>query len=94
MQALQEKALALLTKAEQSGDLRTALQGVREARGCLELKARLEGELKDGQTVNVLIMPEWQTIRTLVVEALAPYSEARIVVAEALGRLTNGNARA
>jgi len=34
---LKEKALALLDKAEEGGDLRTALAGVREARGCLEL---------------------------------------------------------
>ena len=34
---LKEKALTLLDKAETAGDLRTALQGIREARGCLEL---------------------------------------------------------
>jgi len=39
--ALQKKAQDLLTKAELAGDLRTALQGVREAKGCLELMAKL-----------------------------------------------------
>jgi len=38
---LQRRALALLTKAEQAGDLRTALAGVRECRGLLETAARL-----------------------------------------------------
>src|SRR5690606_14632570 len=42
---LRDKALSILDKAEQAGDLRTALQGVREAKGCLELLARLQGEL-------------------------------------------------
>ena len=37
LKQLQQKALALLDKAEAAGDLRTALQGIREARGCLEL---------------------------------------------------------
>ena len=41
LQALQERALALLTKAEQAGDLRTALGGIREVRGCIETAARL-----------------------------------------------------
>lgn len=37
LKQLQQKALTLLGKAEAAGDLRTALQGIREARGCLEL---------------------------------------------------------
>lgn len=37
LKQLKEKALTLLGKAEAAGDLRTALQGIREARGCLEL---------------------------------------------------------
>ena len=43
---LRDKALSILDKAEQAGDLRTALQGVREAKGCLELLAKLQGELQ------------------------------------------------
>jgi len=37
LKQLQSKALAILNKAEKAGDLRTALGGIREARGCLEL---------------------------------------------------------
>ena len=37
LKQLHLKALELLDKAEAAGDLRTALQGIREARGCLEL---------------------------------------------------------
>src|SRR5690606_11127930 len=39
---LRNKALSILAKAERAGELRTALQGVREAKGCLELLARLQ----------------------------------------------------
>jgi hypothetical protein len=81
---LHAKARDLLGKAETAGDLKTALQGVREARGCLELLGRLMGELQDGQTINVLILPEWVSIRSVLVESLALYPEARTAVAGAL----------
>jgi hypothetical protein len=54
------KAIALLLKAEQSGDLATALRGIREANACLVTEARLLGEL-DGPpatTINVESQPQ------------------------------------
>jgi hypothetical protein len=42
---LAEKAVGILANAQAAGDLRTALIAVREARGCLELIAKLNGEL-------------------------------------------------
>ncbi len=91
VRGLQERALEILSKAEEEGDLRTALTAIREARGNLELLARLLGELKEGQTVNVLITPEWTELRTLILEALERYPEARISVSRALESLTNGS---
>lgn len=41
LQALQQRAIALLDKAESSGDLRVALQGVREAREVIASMARI-----------------------------------------------------
>ena len=38
---LQQRALALLTRAEQSSDLRAALAAIREVRGVIETGARL-----------------------------------------------------
>ncbi len=81
---LRDKALSILDKAEQAGDLRTALQGIKEARGCLELLARLQGELQEQTTVNILINPQWLSLRTVILQALEPYSEARQTVAQAL----------
>jgi hypothetical protein len=86
---LRDKALSILDKAEQAGDLRTALQGVREAKGCLELLARLQGELQEQTTVNVLINPQWLSLRTVILEALEPYPEARLRLAEALRKVEN-----
>jgi len=81
---LRNKALSILAKAERAGELRTALQGVREAKGCLELLARLQGELQERTTVNILVNPQWITLRTVILKALDGYPEARQAVARAL----------
>ncbi len=81
---LRDKALSILVKAEQAGDLRTALQGVREAKGCLELLARLQGELQERTTVNILINPQWLTLRAVILQALDGYPEARQALVRAL----------
>lgn len=44
---LQRRALAILDKAEETGELRTALSAIREVRGNLELLAKLLGELEE-----------------------------------------------
>ena len=81
---LQAKALSILDKAEAAGDLRTAVAANREARGCLELLARLLGEMPDKPTVSVVVAPEWVHLRMRILLALKPYPEARIAVAAEL----------
>ena len=85
MRELQAKTLAVLAKAEKADDHPTFLRAVREARSNVELLARLMGELQEqAQTMNVLIAPEWLTIRLAVQQALEPYSEAKSAVTAAL----------
>lgn len=84
VKALQKKACSLLNKAEQAGDLRTALQGVREAKGCLELLAKLEGQLQQEGTINITLAPEWLELRAVIIQVLEPYPEAKTKLAEAL----------
>jgi hypothetical protein len=84
---LRDKALSVLEKAEGSDDLRAAVSAIREARGCVELLAKLAGELKDAPTVNIVVSAEWLTIQALVLTALEPHPEARLSVASALGGL-------
>jgi hypothetical protein len=81
---LQGRTLSILSASEEAGELRTALAAIREARGNLELLAKLLGELNDSPTVNVLVSPLWVEIRTVLLETLGPYPEARSAVA---GRL-------
>ena len=88
---LQGRALAILDKAEDAGDLRTALGAIREARGNLELLAKLLGEL-DERPVNVLVSPEWLELRMVIVGALEPYAEARGAVLRALEGGSGGRA--
>jgi len=42
---LKDKALSILETAEAGGELRTALSGIKEARGCLELQAKMLCEI-------------------------------------------------
>jgi len=90
--ALRTKAMSLLLKAETAGDFRTALAGVREARGCLELLAKLLGELRDEATINITITAAWVEVRAAVMAALVPYPEARAAVAERLAAVEAGEA--
>jgi hypothetical protein len=92
VQDLQGRALAILDKAEGTGDLRTALSAIREARGNLELLAKLLGELDDRPVLNLHISPEWLELRTVIVGALEPYSEARGAVLRAIEGPGNGSA--
>lgn len=95
VKALQTRAVAILDKAEKAGELRAACSAIREARGCLELQAKLLGELDERPQINVLVSPDWQRLRSIILEALEPFGEARLAVAAALGKVEHvdgGNA--
>lgn len=82
--SLKNKALDLLRQAEEAGDLKTALMGVREAARCLELVAKLTGDLDASPTVNLVLAPQFISIQTAILAALAPHPEARRAVVAAL----------
>lgn len=85
VKSLQTRALSILDRADAAGDLRTALSAIREARGNLELLAKLLGELQpESTTVNVYSTPEWLSLRAVVITALRPYPEAARAVSKAL----------
>jgi hypothetical protein len=87
---LQARAYSILDKAEGAGDLRTALGAIREARGNLELLAKLLGELDERPVMNLTVSPEWLELRTVIVGALQPHPEALGAVVGALGRADSG----
>jgi hypothetical protein len=88
---LQAKALGILEKAEVSGDLKAAVSAIREARGCVELLAKLTDQLRDGATLNlILTSPHWVEIRDAVSRALSGFPEARVEVVQALRSISGG----
>jgi len=86
VQELRDRALKILDKAERSQDFKTALGAIREARGCVELLAKLAGELSEAPQLNVLLSPQWVELRKTILLALEPYPEARARIAEVLTR--------
>jgi hypothetical protein len=92
VQDLQGRALAILDKAEGTGNLRTALGAIREARSNLELLAKLLGELDERPVVNLHLSPEWLELRAVIVGALEPHPEARGAVLRAIQSSGNGRA--
>ncbi len=81
---LRDKALGVLTKAEDSKDLRCAVAAIREARGCVELLAKLAGQISDAPVVNVFVSDEWRAVQAALLTALEPYADARVAVTQAL----------
>jgi hypothetical protein len=84
VRGLHRRALAILATAEAQGDLKVALAAIREARGNLELLAKLLGELDERPQINLVMAPEWIAIRAAILMALSAYPEARTAVAERL----------
>ena len=89
VRGLQGRSLSILGKAEEAGELRTALSAIREARGNLELLAKLLGELDERPVVNLNVSPEWLELRTVIVGALDAHPDARGAVLLAIEEAGN-----
>jgi hypothetical protein len=91
IEALQAKTLAILSNAEAKGDHSLALKAIAEARRNLELLAELTHELDRSPKLNILMTPDWVRLRTVILQALLPYPEARQQVAGALLEATHAD---
>lgn len=91
--ALSAETAAILkdARSEEEKDNELALRAIARAEKQIELQARLLGELKEGQPVNVLVMPVWLQIRNTLLDTLVAYPDARIAVAQALWKLDHAN---
>jgi transposase-like protein len=87
---LQTHTLDILGRAEKTGDLRTALAAISQARGNLELLGKLAGELDERPVVNLNISPEWLELRAVIVGALELHPAAHRAVLSALESTSNG----
>lgn len=93
IEALQSRTLAILEATEQTHDHRGALAAIREARGNLELIGEVTKELDRTPTLNLHLNPEWIELRTVIVQALEPHTEARDAVVRAIEGSEAGNGR-
>jgi len=84
IEGLYERAVALITIAEQDKKYAPAVSAIKEARASLELLARISGELKSGTHLTLVYSPQWVELRQVLVQALEPFPEAKAVVVGAL----------
>jgi len=87
-------ARGIVGKAVAADDLRAATAALqagngalREARGCVELLAELEGEISRRPEVSITISTEWIEIRSVILMALQTHPAARQAVVRALGKV-------
>lgn len=82
---LDRKAEDVYTRALNANNLTAAIQSVRELRGVTELYAKITGEIQQQTITNIVVMPEWVTLRSAILRALEPYPEALQAVINAIG---------
>jgi hypothetical protein len=87
--SLRHRLFAALDTAEENGDghMLSTLAG--QLHRNMELVGKLLGDLATGSThtTNILIAPQYVTMRHALVDALAPFPEARRAVAAVLHRI-------
>jgi 3-dehydroquinate synthase class II len=81
----------LRDKAKDSDDVRTALYACDKALKALELEAKALQLIKTQPEVNLVFSSEWMELRTVIVQALEPFDEAKAAVVQALTEAENGN---
>jgi hypothetical protein len=87
LKAINGASLHILQEARQGKDPQTALKAIDRIQRQIELQAKLLGQLDDRPVVNVLLASEWLQVRAVLLQALAPYPEARVAVAGRLALL-------
>ncbi len=92
VEELRLKAMDVLGEAEDAHDHRVMLAAIDRASKQLELLARLMGEISDAPQINILVSPEWITLRSRLLYALDAYPEARGSVLRAIEGAGNGGA--
>ncbi len=81
---LNRETSAILKEAREANDNELALKAIARAEKQLELEAKLLGELNNNPQINILITPEWLTVRSALLSALMPFPEARQAVVRRL----------
>ena len=84
LKEVRAKAASLLDQAEASQDMRAAGTFLRELREQIRLMAELEGRIASAPQITIINSPEWVELRTVIIQALDGYPEAREAVVHAI----------
>lgn len=84
LRAINAASLAVLADARASGKPALVLSAVDRIQKQIELQAKLLGDLDEQPQINILLAPEWLTIRAALLTALRPHPDALASVASAL----------
>ena len=80
--------------AKNSGDLKTALLGIDKALRCLELMAKIQGQIKEQPQINLELniyqSRQWEAVGEALATILGPYPELRREVSGRLLELARG----
>jgi hypothetical protein len=90
LKAINGASLSILEDARAAKDGTLALQAIDRIQKQIELQARLIDLIRDGDTINVVISPQWMEIRTVILTALQPYPDADRAVANGLQLMDGG----
>jgi hypothetical protein len=74
----------VLDRSEKDREFALSVQAAREIRGCLELCAKLAGQIQESTVINIVNQPEWAVVQNVLMLALEEHPAARIAVAKAL----------
>lgn len=84
LKAINAAALAVLADARKRGDGELALKAIDRVQRQVELQAKLVGELDERPQITLVTAPEWLQVRTVLLDALRNYPDARSAVAARL----------
>jgi hypothetical protein len=92
LEALQLEAKAVLEETKNSEHYGPRLAAIKEIRANLELIGELTKELNRQPTLNLTVSPEWIELRTLIVQAVEPFPQARESILRAIEGGSDGAA--
>jgi hypothetical protein len=84
LKVINASSLAILKEARDDKKHGLALQAIDRVHRQIELQAKLLGDLQQEGTTNITINAQWLSIRAVLMQALAPYPDARAAAAAAL----------
>lgn len=79
---LQDEAQGILQQAKAAKSLHICIEAIRELSRLIELQAKITGEIRP--EVNIILDPQYISMRTVVLEVLQPFPDLRSKIAEAL----------